>query len=151
MTDKFWESTPLDQMSKDQWESLCDGCGKCCLIRMEDEDTEAIYVTDIACKLLDQGTCQCTNYVGRKAIVPDCVQLSPDNVGSLRWMPQTCAYRLIHEGKPLFNWHHLVSGSRSTIHEQGMSVQDATISENEIKPGQELTRITVWPGEPEIQ
>ena len=150
MAERFWETVPLEDMSKDQWESLCDGCGKCCLIRMEDEDNGDIYVTDIACKLLDQGTCRCKDYAGRKAVVPDCVQLTPGNVGALKWMPQTCAYRLIHEGKPLFDWHYLISGSLETIHEQGMSVKDATISELKIKPGQEITRITVWPGEPDV-
>lgn len=140
----------MAEMSPQEWESLCDNCGKCCCIRLEDEVTADIYITDVACKLFDPATCKCTDYANRSEKVPDCVTLTKDNVAQLKWMPQTCAYRLIHEGKPLFDWHYLISGSRETIHEQGMSVKDATISELKIKPGQEITRITVWPGEPDV-
>ena len=137
-------------MSADEWESLCDGCGKCCCIRMEDEDTAAIYVTDVSCKLFDRNKCRCGDYANRTTHVPDCVQLTPDNAGALAWMPQTCAYRLIANGEELFDWHHLVSGSRETIHDAGMSVQDATYSELDIPEQEHLHHIVVWPGEPDV-
>ena len=137
-------------MSSAEWESLCDGCGKCCCIRLEDEDTGGIYITDVVCKLFDAGTCQCTDYPMRSYLVPDCVTLTPDNVDQLHWMPRTCAYRLVAEGRDLPDWHHLVSGSRDTIHEVGMSVQNAVVSELDVKEDDHPHRITIWPGEPEI-
>jgi len=140
----------MAQMSREEWESLCDGCGKCCCIRLEDEDTGQIYITDVACKLFDPNRCQCSDYANRSARVSDCVTLSADNVSQLNWMPQTCAYRLIAEGKDLPDYHHLISGSRDTIHEVGMSVQDAVTSEELVDEEQVPTRIVIWPGEPDI-
>ena len=137
-------------MNHDEWESLCDGCGKCCCLRMEDEDTAAIYVTDIHCKLFSTDTCRCTDYKRRKKYVPDCVQLTADKVPDLNWIPHTCAYRLIAEKKDLYDWHHLISGSRDTIHDVGMSVQGQTASELKIKADEHLQHIVVWPGEPDI-
>jgi uncharacterized cysteine cluster protein YcgN (CxxCxxCC family) len=125
-----WEK-PLRELSRAEWESLCDGCGKCCLHKVEDEDTGRIYGTNVACKLLDTHGCRCTAYRERKGIVPDCVRLTADLVGKLSWLPSTCAYRLRSEGKPLPEWHHLISGSRETVHEAGMSVRGWTISEGE--------------------
>ena len=116
-------------MSPSEWESLCDGCGKCCCIRMEDEDTADIYVTNVVCKLFNSATCQCSDYTNRSARVPDCVQVTPENSGQLKWMPRTCSYRLLAEGKDLPEYHHLVTGDKNTIHERGMSVQDAVISD----------------------
>ena len=95
MNDMFWKNKSMDEMTKAEWESLCDGCGKCCCIRMEDEDTGAIYVTDVSCKLFDRETCKCGDYQNRTVHVPDCVQLTPQNSGVLKWMPHTCAYRLV--------------------------------------------------------
>lgn len=137
-------------MSKTEWESLCDGCGKCCLIRMEDEDTADIYVTDVRCKLLDGGTCRCEHYRTRKLYVPDCVQLTPKNVANLKWIPRTCAYRLLSEGKDLPDWHYLVSGDKSTIHELGLSVKDATVSELDVDEADHPKHISIWPGEPDV-
>jgi uncharacterized cysteine cluster protein YcgN (CxxCxxCC family) len=150
MKSPFWKTKPMSEMSSDEWESLCDGCGKCCCIRMEDEDTAAIYVTDVSCKLFDRDTCRCGDYANRTVHVPDCVQLTPENAGALAWMPQTCAYRLIANGKDLFDWHHLVSGSRETIHEAGMSVQNATYNENDIPEEAHPHHIVIWPGEPDV-
>lgn len=141
----------MAEMSHDEWENLCDGCAKCCCIRLEDEDTEAIYITDVSCKLLDGDRCRCTNYTNRKRYVPDCVTLTPDNVAALKWMPQTCAYRLISEGKDLPYYHHLVSGSRQTIHDVGMSVKNAVTSEIHVTEDEQIKRIVVWPGEPDIE
>lgn len=150
MKDPFWKTKKMAEMSPDEWESLCDNCGKCCCIRLEDEDTGAIYITDVACKLFNANSCKCTNYPQRSKLVPDCVTLTPDNVEQLSWMPRTCAYRLISEGKDLPDWHHLVSGSRDTIHVVGMSVQNAVISELNVDEEDHPHRITIWPGEPDI-
>lgn len=146
----FWKTKTMAEMSPEEWESLCDSCGKCCCIRLEDEDTAAIYITDVACKLFNPETCRCGDYTNRSKLVPDCVTLTPENVSQLKWMPQTCAYRLVSEGKDLPEYHHLVSGSRDTIHEVGMSVQDAVTSEILVDEDDIPTRIVIWPGEPDI-
>ena len=146
----FWKTKNMAEMSRTEWESLCDSCGKCCCIRLEDEDTGAIYVTDVACKLFDPNSCRCGDYANRSDLVPDCVTLTPVNVSQLKWMPQTCAYRLISEGKDLPEYHHLVTGSRETIHDVGMSVQDAVTSEVLVDEDDIPTRIVIWPGEPDI-
>ena len=130
MSDRFWEK-PLAQLSRAEWEALCDGCGKCCLHKIEDSDTGRIYGTNVACKLLDRHSCRCSNYRERKAFVPDCVRLTAGQVDKLSWLPSTCAYRLRSEGKPLPDWHHLISGSPETVHEAGISVRGWTVSENE--------------------
>lgn len=140
----------MAEMSPSEWESLCDNCGKCCCIRLEDEVTGDIYITDVACKLFDAATCKCTDYANRSQKVPDCVTLTKDNVAQLKWMPKTCAYRLVSEGKDLPDYHHLISGSRETIHEVGMSVQDAVTSEIFVSEDEQATRIVIWPGEPDI-
>lgn len=119
----FWRTTSLADMSAAEWEALCDGCGKCCLSKLEDEDSGDIYWTTVACRLLDAGTCRCGDYANRKALVPDCVQLTPETVSTLDWLPATCAYRLVAEGHDLYWWHHLISGSRQTVHEAGVSIR----------------------------
>ncbi|PRD58833.1 YcgN family cysteine cluster protein [Phyllobacterium myrsinacearum] len=119
----FWKTKTLDELNRSEWESLCDGCGRCCLHKIEDEDTEEIYFTTVACTLLDAGTCQCSDYVHRKKKVPDCVFLTPEIVREVDWLPDTCGYRLIDEGKDLYWWHPLVSGSMETVHEAGISVR----------------------------
>jgi uncharacterized protein len=129
MSEPFWKTKTLAEMSKAEWESLCDGCGRCCLNKLEDEDTGKFIYTKTACKLLDLGTCQCTDYKNRTRRVPDCVALTPENVGSLGWLPGTCAYRLIQEGKDLAWWHPLVSGRKETVEEAGISVKDQAYSE----------------------
>jgi hypothetical protein len=126
----FWEK-PLRELTRAEWEALCDGCGKCCLHKMEDEATGEIYGTNVSCKLLDRHSCRCSNYRERRAFVPDCVRLTPELAGKLSWLPSTCAYRLRSEGKPLPEWHYLVSGDRETVHEAGMSVRGWTVSETE--------------------
>ena len=120
----FWKTKPLGEMNRAEWESLCDGCGRCCLNKLEDEDTGEFAYTRAACKLLDLKTCRCADYANRQAKVPDCVALTPENVGSLGWLPKTCAYRLLDEGKPLQWWHPLVSGNPETVKEAGIAVGD---------------------------
>lgn len=143
----FWRAKRLGELSNAEWESLCDGCGKCCVVRLRDDDTDRVFDTRIACKLLDQYACRCTRYEQRATLVPMCVALSPRNIGSLDWMPRTCAYRLIWQGRDLPAWHHLVSGSRETIHETGMSVRGQTVSENNVKPDDLEDYLVEWPGE----
>lgn len=128
----FWETKSLAQMSPAEWESLCDGCGLCCLIRFEDEDTGEVTPTRVACKLLDGHACRCTDYAHRRARVPDCIQLTPGSIARLKWMPLSCAYRRLHEGKPLPAWHPLLTGDPESVHRAGVSVRGQTISEAEL-------------------
>ena len=130
MRDKFWER-PLAELSRDEWEALCDGCGKCCLHKVEDALTGEIHPTNVACRLLDRTTCRCSNYRMRRAFVPDCVRLSAGNVERIAWLPSTCAYRLRAEGKPLEDWHPLVSGDPESVHRAGVSVRGRTVTEDE--------------------
>lgn len=118
-------------MSQDEWESLCDGCGRCCLVKLEDEETGDIALTDIACRLLDNQRCKCKQYDTRHEIVPDCVRLTPKNISQLKWMPKSCAYRLLAEGKDLAWWHPLISGKKETVHQAGISIQGKTVSEDD--------------------
>jgi uncharacterized protein len=130
----FWKQKTLDQMTPAEWESLCDGCGRCCLIKLEDEDTAEIHLTRLSCRLLDTGSCRCKNYPERHAHVPDCIAIDPEKVRSLSWLPATCGYRRIDEGHGLAWWHPLVSGSPETVHEAGISVRGFARSEERVKP-----------------
>ncbi|HET9354917.1 MAG TPA: YcgN family cysteine cluster protein [Sphingomicrobium sp.] len=127
-TEPFWEK-PLATLDRGEWEALCDGCGRCCVHKLEDEDTGKLYPTNVACKLLDRRNGQCRDYAKRKALVGDCVVLQRDRLDELEWLPTTCAYRLRFEGKPLPEWHYLISGSRETVHEAGQSTRGWTVSE----------------------
>ena len=133
----FWETKSLKQMTKYEWESLCDGCGKCCLHKLEDIDTGEVSISNVTCSFLDEETCNCKDYSNREKNVPDCISLDLKNIKKLQWLPETCAYRLIDEGKSLYNWHHLISGSKSTIHEYGMSVRDYSINESKLNNAEE--------------
>jgi uncharacterized cysteine cluster protein YcgN (CxxCxxCC family) len=125
----FWTTKRLEEMSVEEWESLCDGCGRCCLIRFEDEDTGEVSPTRVSCKLFDTNTCRCSNYARRKRYVPDCIKLTPWNIEALTWMPPSCAYRRLHEGRGLASWHPLVSGDPESVHRAGVSVRGQTIPE----------------------
>ena len=139
----FWERKTLAEMTQAEWESLCDGCGKCCLLKLQDVDTNVVDYTNVACRLLDDATCRCTRYEERQRFVPDCVVLSADNVGRLAWMPSTCAYRLVAEERPLPDWHHLISGNPETVHLAGQSVRSRTVAE---KDAPDLEHhIVTWP------
>ncbi len=119
----FWETKTLEAMSRDEWESLCDGCGLCCLVKIEDEDTAEIYLTRLACRQLDLGKCSCKNYKRRFERVPDCISFNTKNVRELPWLPESCGYRRVAEGRGLAWWHPLVSGDRETVHQAGISVR----------------------------
>jgi len=130
----FWETKSLEAMSHQEWESLCDGCGRCCLLKVEDEDTGDIYLTRLGCKLLDTNSCHCRDYPNRKKKVRDCISLTPDAIENMPWLPSTCAYRTLHEGRSLEWWHPLVSGDPETVHEAGISVRGWSRSEKGVKP-----------------
>jgi len=127
----FWKRKTLTQMTKSEWESLCDGCARCCLNKLENDATGEVQYTDVACRLLDTHACRCTSYKDRKKFVPDCVILTAANVKKLTWMPSTCAYRLVAEGKDLYWWHPLVSGDPETVHAAGISVRGRVVSERD--------------------
>lgn len=131
MTGRFWEEKPLEALDRAEWETLCDGCGRCCVHKLEDDETGELFPTNVACKLLDRHSGRCSDYRHRRAHVPDCVRLTPRKVLELDWLPDSCAYKLRAEGKPLYDWHPLVSGNPESVHEAGMSVRGWTVSEVE--------------------
>ena len=126
----FWRTKRLSEMSVREWESLCDGCGLCCLVRFEDEDSGEITPTRVACRLFDDDRCTCKDYVGRHKQVPDCIKLTPYNIEKLPWMPLSCAYRRLDEGKDLPPWHPLITGDPESVHLAGVSVRGQTINED---------------------
>lgn len=141
----FWKTKTLAQMSEAEWESLCDGCGKCCVISLEDCDNGEFYRTDVSCKLFDGAACQCGDYSNRKKLVPDCVKLTAKNVPKLDWLPPTCAYRLVDEGRELYWWHPLVSGDPETVHAARASVRGQTRPEGRLEISGLMKRIITWP------
>jgi uncharacterized protein len=130
----FWKHKTLAAMSRTEWESLCDGCAKCCLAKLQDVDSDELAFTNVACRLLDLDTCRCTRYAKRRRYVPTCERLTPANVAGFDWLPSTCAYRLVAEGKDLPRWHHLVSGDPDLVHRRGCSVRGKAVSETKAGP-----------------
>jgi len=141
---EFWKTRSLDELTTEQWESLCDGCGQCCLVKLEDADSGDVFYTDVVCYLLDQDACRCGDYKQRCILVPDCVKLTPDNLQDLSWMPVDCAYRRLAEGRELAWWHPLVSGSSATVHESGASVKGKAICETEVDINDLEEHIVDW-------
>jgi len=137
LTDKFWEHKSLESLNQLEWEALCDGCGKCCLHKIEDEDTGYVHFTKVACKLFNNSNCLCSNYNNRHNYVPDCLKLTPTTVKeNIYWLPSTCAYKLLYQEKPLPEWHPLITGNKNTVHQnkdsiKGKTVSEKTINENE--------------------
>jgi uncharacterized cysteine cluster protein YcgN (CxxCxxCC family) len=142
----FWRAKSLSDMTDSEWESLCDGCGRCCLNKLEDEDTGKIYFTDVSCRLLDTDACRCRDYANRAKQVADCVRLTADNVGGIAWLPPTCAYRLVAQGRDLYWWHPLVSGDPDTVHAAGVSVRGRVSASEVDVPDEKLEDYLVsWP------
>ena len=142
---KFWE-LPIEQLDRGQWEALCDGCGKCCIHKLEDEETGEVYPTNVACRLLDRRTGFCSDYKHRRAYVPECVRLTAGNVRGIDWLPSTCAYRLLADGGDLYWWHPLVSGDPETVHRAGISVRGrVAASEDDVRDEDLEDRIVGWP------
>jgi uncharacterized cysteine cluster protein YcgN (CxxCxxCC family) len=151
--DPFWRTKTLGEMTLAEWESLCDGCGRCCLVKLEEESPDgtaqenpSIYFTDVGCRLLDGDTCRCKDYPNRQRLVPDCVRLTPEVVGEIGWLPPTCAYRLLDEGRDLYWWHPLVSGDPQTVHQAGISIRGRVPDNEDEVPVEQLEdRIVSWP------
>jgi hypothetical protein len=140
----FWKTKRLEDMNPEEWESLCDGCGRCCLHKLRDDATEALSFTNVACRLLDLKTCRCGDYCHRQKRVPDCVSLTPALVREIDWLPPSCAYRRLAEGKDLAWWHPLVSGDPDSVHQSGVSVRGRAVSERKSGPFEH--HIVDWPG-----
>lgn len=140
----FWRRKTLTQMSASEWEALCDGCGRCCLHSLEDEESGEVYSTNVACRLLDTNSCRCSQYSQRKALVPDCIQLQVKDIPEFSWLPRTCAYRCLSEGRPLPEWHPLVSGDAQSVHLAGMSVRGSVVSEELVHPDDMEEHIVTW-------
>lgn len=145
---QFWENYPLNQLSHTEWEALCDGCGACCLIKFENEETGTIEYTDVACQLLDCTTGHCSDYANRKRFVPDCIALTPQNLTQMPWLPATCAYKRLYLGKPLPNWHHLITQdpalSRQLMAQQGISAAGRCVSEYNVSEMEQEERVIYW-------
>src|SRR6202521_5973677 len=142
----FYLRKSLSAMSRAEWESLCDGCGRCCLIKLEDDDTAKIHYTDVACRLLDHDTCRCRDYAGRVAAVPDCLRLTPKRAAAWKWLPESCAYRRLAEGRGLAWWHPLGFRRPETVHAAGISVRGRVARERDVRVADLPGRIVAWPG-----
>lgn len=142
--DPWWNRLPLEALSREQWESLCDGCGRCCLHKLEDEDSGKVFYTRVRCGYLDEQSCRCSDYANRSVLVPDCVRLTPDNTGGFDWLPGTCAYRLRAHNLPLPDWHPLVSRDPESVHRAGVSVRGRTISDEYVHPDGYDEHVITW-------
>ena len=141
---QFWQTKSLEQMNAEEWELLCDGCAKCCLVKLQDSDNDEIFYTNVSCELLDINSCRCGDYKGRHNIVNDCIKLDKENIDALSWLPTSCSYRLVAAGKPLPEWHHLITGSRQTLHSYGASLQGRVISELDVDDDDIEDHIIQW-------
>jgi uncharacterized cysteine cluster protein YcgN (CxxCxxCC family) len=142
----FWRDKPLTALSDAEWESLCDGCARCCLIKLEDEDTGELHYTSLACDLLDLDSCRCTRYPERHRLVPDCIEFDADLAATLHWLPDTCAYRLVAEGEDLPDWHPLISGRRDSVHEAGISVRGRVVHQSLVHEDEHVEHVIRWVG-----
>lgn len=140
----WWNRLSLAELDPEQWEALCDGCAKCCLHKLEDEDSGEIFYTRVRCRYLQEESCRCSDYPRRSVMVPECIRLEPGMVADLEWLPASCAYRLRARGEPLPEWHYLVSGSRTTVHEVGVSIRGRAISDEYVHPDGYDEHIVTW-------
>ena len=140
----WWNTKTLGELDSDEWEALCDGCAKCCLHKLQDEDDERVYYTKVRCRYLDEQACRCSDYQNRTVLVPDCIELHVESSESLDWLPSTCAYRLRARLQPLPDWHPLVSGNPETVHESGVSIRGRAISEEYVHPDGYAEHIVNW-------
>lgn len=141
---RFWENFALDDLNDAEWEALCDGCGRCCLQKLEDEDSGDVHTTDIGCVLLDTSTCRCSNYSNRQTIVPDCLNVRPLDADKLRWLPNSCAYKRLAEGRELANWHPLISGDPQSVHAAGIGMAGRCVSESLVPLHEWPLRLLDW-------
>lgn len=141
---EWWQDTPLEQLNAEQWEALCDGCARCCLHKLEDEDTQEVYYTGIRCRHLDEQNCRCSDYPNRSELVSHCIDLADRDCSQLDWLPPTCAYRLRAHGQPLADWHYLVSGDRETVHLAGISIRGRAVSDEYVHPDGYDEHIVHW-------
>ncbi len=141
----FWKEKTLDKMNHEEFEALCDNCGRCCLIKLEDEDSGEIMISDVHCRLFDAQNSRCLDYANRQKIVPDCIKLTPQNIKTLKWIPYSCAYRSLAEKRGLAKWHPLVSGDSETVVKAGISIKGRTICETDVKADEWIDHITQWP------
>jgi len=142
-TVNWWEA-PLESLSKEQWEALCDGCGRCCLLKLVDAEDDSLHFTSVVCHLFDEDTCRCTEYPDRHVRVPECIEFDSEQLKDLNWLPSTCAYRLRADGKPLFDWHPLISGDRQSVIDADISVRGRVISENHVHPDDTQDFVIRW-------
>lgn len=142
-TPPWWEVKKLGEMNESEWESICDHCAKCCLLKLQDEDSGDVYYTDVVCDLMDSEDCSCTHYMERRSLVPECIKLTQENLAEIEWMPLSCAYRRLMEGRGLADWHPLVSGDKSSVHHAGYSVLGRFVYEKDVDDIEE--RIVEWP------
>ena len=140
----WWQDKPLAALDREQWEALCDGCAKCCLHKLEDEDSGEVFYTRVRCRYLDEQQCRCTDYVNRSVLVPNCIQLRVEEIDDLDWLPSTCAYRLRARGEPLPDWHYLVSGDRESVHRAGISIRGRAVSDEFVHPDGYDEHIVHW-------
>lgn len=144
MAEPFWKTRTLDEMNDAEWESLCDGCARCCLHKLEDADTGEVLYTRVVCRFLDEASCRCTDYAHRGSLMPGCVRLTPARVRSFTWLPKTCAYRRLHEGRGLADWHPLVSGDPDSVHAAGISVRGRVLSDAWVHPDGRAEHVIRW-------
>jgi uncharacterized cysteine cluster protein YcgN (CxxCxxCC family) len=140
----FWERKTFAEMDQKEWESLCDGCARCCMIKLQDDETEEVFYTSIVCDLLDQNECRCTRYPERHKLVENCVQLSPEKITEFDWLPTSCAYRTLAEGRKLQWWHPLLSGRQETVHQADISVRGKVVAKSQIREDDEQDMIIHW-------
>jgi len=144
LTPDFWKSRSLDDMNEQEWEALCDGCGRCCLLKIIDDDTDETYYTNVVCQYHGNDACRCSQYRDRSLLVPDCIKVTPEVARTETWLPSTCAYRLLAEGKPLFDWHPLVSGNPDSVKEAGIAITDKVVSEKYVHPDELDEHLVHW-------